>query len=64
MVASGKEAFVSWTLDETCLLGEEEALSQWSGLGLESRLTLPTGFEIPSLRNEHKIGLGLLTLLR
>lgn len=36
MVASGKETFVSQALDAEVLLGEEETLSQWPGLGLES----------------------------
>lgn len=44
MVVSGNEAFASWTLDEMCLLGEDETLSQWPGLGLESKFILPLYF--------------------
>lgn len=63
MAAGVKEAFILGTLDERCLLGEEETLSQWPGLGLEFELILPICFEILSLRNEHKTCLGLLILL-
>jgi len=53
MVASGKEAFVSWTLDEKCPAREKRKLqSQWLGLGIESKFILPTCFGIPSLKNE------------